>query len=138
MRAHPTPMFPVIVVGPFTKWGIDFTTCHPASAMGHCYIIVVVEYFTKWVEVMLTFNNNGETSTLFIFNQIIARFSNPKEIFTDHGNHFQNKMISELTSKLGLSQEHSSPYYPQVNGQLEVVNKSLLSLKFHPQMVTRI
>jgi hypothetical protein len=47
-------------VGPFTKWGIDFTTCHPVSARGHRYIIVVVDYFTKWVEAMSTFNNDGE------------------------------------------------------------------------------
>jgi hypothetical protein len=97
MRAHPAPMFPIIIVGPFTKWGIDYTTCHLASTRGHHYIIVVVEYFTKWVEAMPTFNNDGETKTLFIFNHIIARFDIPKEIVTDHGSKFQNKMISELT-----------------------------------------
>jgi hypothetical protein len=84
-------MFHIIVVGPFTKWGIDFTTCHPASARGHRYILVAIEYFTKWVEAMSTFKNDGETTTLFIFNQIVARFSIPKDIFTDHGSHFQKK-----------------------------------------------
>jgi hypothetical protein len=128
MRAHPTPMFPVIVVGPFTKWGIDFTTCHPVSARGHRYIIVAVDYFTKWVEAMPTFNNDGETTALFIFNQIVARFGIPKEIVTDHGSHFQNKMMSELTSKLGFKKEHSSPYYPQENGQVEAINKSLKTI----------
>jgi hypothetical protein len=60
MQAHPAPMFPVIVVGPFTKWGIDFTTCHLTSARGHHYIIIAVDYFTKWVEAMPTFNNDGK------------------------------------------------------------------------------
>jgi hypothetical protein len=68
MMAHPAPMFPVIIVGTFTKWGIDFTTCHPVSAMGHRYIIIAVDYFKNWVEAMPTFNNDGETTTLFIFN----------------------------------------------------------------------
>jgi hypothetical protein len=68
MRAHPTPMFPIIIVCPFTKWRIDFTTCHPSLARGHHYIIVEVDYFTKWVEAMPTFNNDGETTTFFIFN----------------------------------------------------------------------
>jgi hypothetical protein len=45
-------MFLVIVVGPFTKWGIDFTTCHLALAKGHHYIIIAVEYFMKWVKYM--------------------------------------------------------------------------------------
>jgi hypothetical protein len=42
MRAHPTPMFPVIIVGPFTKWGIDYDTCNPPSTRGHRYIIVAL------------------------------------------------------------------------------------------------
>jgi transposase InsO family protein len=63
-----------------------------------------------------------------LFNQIIARFGIPREIVTDHGSHFQNKMMTELTSNLGLRQEHSSPYYPQANGQVEAVNKSLKTI----------
>ena len=110
MRAHLAPMFPIIIVGPFTKWGIDCTTFHLASARGHHYIIVAVDYFTKWVEAMSTFKDDGETVALFLFNQIIARFNIPKGIITDHGIHFQNKMMSELTSNLGLRKEHSSPY----------------------------
>jgi hypothetical protein len=120
MRGHPSPMFSVICVGPFTEWVIDFTTCHPDSARGHRYIIVVVDYFTKWIVAMLAFSNEGETYVLFIFNKIIL-----KDIVTDHGSHFQNKMMTELTSKLGFKKEHSSPYYPQENGQVEDVNKSL-------------
>jgi hypothetical protein len=88
MRAHPAPMFPVIIVGPFTKWGIDYTTCNPSLARGHRYIIVAVDYFRKWVEAMPTFKYDGETTTLFLFNQIIARFDIPREIVTYHGNHF--------------------------------------------------
>lgn len=42
-HSHPTPMHPVIAMGPFSKWGIDFMTCHPPSTQGHKYIIVVVD-----------------------------------------------------------------------------------------------
>jgi hypothetical protein len=73
-------------------------------------------------------SNDGETTTLFIFNQIVARFDIPKDIVTDHGSHVQNKMMIKLTSKLGLRKEHSSPYYPQANGQVEVMNKSLKTI----------
>jgi hypothetical protein len=97
-------MFPVITVGPFTKWGIDYTTCNPPSARGHRYIIVAVDYFTKWVEAMPTFKDDGEIATLFLFNQIIARFGVPREIVIDHGSHFQNQMMTKLTSNLGLRQ----------------------------------
>jgi hypothetical protein len=112
MWAHLDLMFLAIVVSPFTKWGMDFITCHPASARGHHYIILAVEYFTKWVKAMSKFSNDGEKTALFIFNQIVARFDISKEIVIDHGSHFQRKMMSELTSILGFKQENSSPYYP--------------------------
>jgi hypothetical protein len=63
MWAHPAPMFLVIVVGPFIKWEIYFTTCHLALARGHHYIIVAVDYFTKWVKAMPTFINDEENSS---------------------------------------------------------------------------
>ena len=116
MCVHPTPLFPVVIVGPFTKWGIDFTTFNPTSTGNHKYIIIVVDYFTKWVEAMPTFKNDCETTTLFPFNQVISRFGIPKEIVTDHGSHLQNQRMSELALKLGFTQEHSSLYHPQANG----------------------
>jgi hypothetical protein len=88
MHSHPAPMFPFIIVGHFIKWGVDFMTCHPTSARRQCYVIVSIKYFTKWVQAMPTFSNDGETTTLFIFNHVIARFWVPREIVTDHGSHF--------------------------------------------------
>jgi len=88
MRAYPTPMLPIIIVGPLTNWGIDYTTCNPPSARGNCYIIVAVHYFRKWIEAMPMFKYDGKTTNLFLFNQIIAKFDVPIEIVTDHGSHF--------------------------------------------------
>jgi hypothetical protein len=58
-------MFPVLVVGPFTKWGIYFTTCHLVLARGNFYIIVEVDYFAKWVKAMMTLRNDKEMIALF-------------------------------------------------------------------------
>jgi hypothetical protein len=60
MRAHPSPMFLVVVFG-------SFTTCHLNFGRGILYIIIAVDYFTKWVEAMLTFNNDGKIVSLFHF-----------------------------------------------------------------------
>ena len=100
MRSHPAPLFPVVSVGPFMKWGIDYMTCNPASAGGHKHIIVTVDYFTKWAEEMPTFKANGETTSFFVFNHIISRFSIPKVIITNHDSHFQNNMMMELIAML--------------------------------------
>ena len=102
MRSHPALLFPIVTVGPFMKRGIDYVTCNPASAGGHKYIIVAMDYFMKWVEAMPTFKADGETTNFFMFSQIRARFGIPKVIVTDHGNHFQNRMMIELTTRLGF------------------------------------
>jgi hypothetical protein len=128
MCSHPTPLHPVITIGPFTKWGVDLMDCNPTSAGGHPHIIMVVDYFTKCDEAIPTIKSDGETATHFVFNQIIAWFGILKEIVIDHGSHFQNKMMTKLASKLGFKQDHSSSYYPQTNGQVEPVNKSLKSI----------
>eukprot|EP00253_Pinus_taeda_P024847 PITA_24847 len=60
MRAPPAPLHPIITVGPFAKWGIDFITCNPHSAGEHAYIILAVYYFTKWAEAMPTFEADGQ------------------------------------------------------------------------------
>jgi hypothetical protein len=87
-------------------------TCNPHSAGGHGYIIITVDYFTKWDKVMPTFDNTGKIAALFIFNHIITRFGISQSIVTDHGSHFHNFMMSKLTEKLGLRHENSTPYYP--------------------------
>eukprot|EP00253_Pinus_taeda_P022277 PITA_22277 len=123
MRVPPTPLHPVVTVGPFAKWGIDFVTCNPRSAGGHGYIIVVVDYFTKWAEAMLTLSEDGHTIAQFLYNHVISRFGVPQAIVTDHGKHFRNHMMAELTTQLGLRDDSSTPYYPQANSQVEAMNK---------------
>ena len=86
---------------------------------------MAVDYFTKWVEVMPTFIEDNKKTKLFIFNHIITRFGVPQAIVNDHGSHFRNHMISELSAKLGFHHENSNRYYPPENGQVEAINKVL-------------
>ena len=55
MRAPPSPLHPIIAVGPFAKWGIDFITCNPHSARGHAYIILAVDYLLSGLRRCLHF-----------------------------------------------------------------------------------
>ena len=115
----------VTAVGKFSKWGIEFMTCNPRLSRGHGYIIFAVDYFTKWAKVMPTFNNTRQETALVFFNHVISRFGIPQAIVTDHGKQFCNHMMTELTTKLGLSHDNSTPYYPQSNGQVEAIKKFL-------------
>lgn len=128
IRAPSALLHPVISVGPFAKWGIDFVTCNPVFSIGHNNIIVAVDYFTKWTEALPTFRANGETVTLLLFNQVICHFGVPCTIIIDHGFHFQKHMMSDLTSLLGFCEDQSSSYYPQANGQVQAVNAILKTM----------
>ena len=110
MCSHLAPLHAIVTTGPFTEWGIEFTDCNLASAGGHHHIIVAIDYFMKWAEAMPTIESNGEISAHFVFNQTINWFGILKELVTDHGRHFQNRMMEELASKLGYKQEYSSSY----------------------------
>ena len=88
MPSHQAPLHLVIIVGPFTKWGVDFVDCNPTSAGGDQQIIMAVDYFTNWAEAMPIVKSDGKTTSFFIFNQIIVRFGILSEIITDHGSHF--------------------------------------------------
>ena len=127
-HTHPASLHPFIVVGPFSKWGIDFRDYNPSSFGGHGYIIIAMDYFTKWAEVMPTYAEDGKTASLFLFNHVIARFGVPQSIVTDHRSHFRNQMMVELSAKLGFRHENSTPYYPQANGQVETINKVLKTM----------
>ena len=64
----------------------------------------------------------------FHVNHIIARFGVPQAIIIDHGSHFRNIMMTELTDQLGLRHDSSTPYYPQANGLVEAINKFLVTM----------
>ena len=74
MQSHLAMLFLVIVVGPFTKWGVDYVTCNRVLAGGNKYIIVVVDYFTKWAEAMPTFKADGETTAFLCLTRSLLVF----------------------------------------------------------------
>ena len=77
---------------------------------------------------MPTYAEDDKTAALFSLNHVIARFGVPQSIVTNHGSHFCNQIMEELSAKLGFHHENSTPYYPQVNGQVESINKVLKTI----------
>ena len=66
MHSPPSHLHPVITIGPFAKWGINFMMCNPHSTEEHAYIIIAMDYFTKWVEAMPTLTTDGKTAAQFL------------------------------------------------------------------------
>ena len=70
--------------------------CFLASSQGKKYIVVVINYFTKWEELIPTFNYIDTSTTHFFFNNVISQFGVHKQLVSDNRTHFGNETIEEL------------------------------------------
>ncbi|MCO5587799.1 hypothetical protein L7F22_041751 [Adiantum nelumboides] len=92
---------------------------------GKQYIIVGVDYMTRWAEATATTRITAKDVAKFVFENICCRFGTPLEIISDKGLGFRGDLVGELMEQLGISRRHSSPYYPQCNGLVKKVNNMI-------------
>ena len=97
------------------------------SSVGHKYILVAIDYFTKWAEAAAFQVLNSKKVAQFIQTHILYRFGTPFEVITDNGSHFQ-KEVTSLLQKERIQRHHSSPYRPQTNGAVEAANKTIKTI----------
>ena len=82
----------------------------PKDSNGHRFILVAIDYFTKWVEVTSYANVTKQVVTRFIKQIIIWRYGVPSRIITDNGSNLNNKMMKELCDDFKIEHHNSSPY----------------------------
>ncbi|MCO5602319.1 hypothetical protein L7F22_056449 [Adiantum nelumboides] len=116
------PRQAVIANGPFEKWGIDAMGPLPRTANGKLYILVAIDYMTRWVEAQSVAKVNEKTVSKFVYTHICCRFGTPLEIVSDNGPGFRRGLLTEVCEELKISHRHSTPYYPQSNGLVEKAN----------------
>nr|GEZ31199.1 reverse transcriptase domain-containing protein [Tanacetum cinerariifolium] len=107
----------------FDVWGIDFMGPFPSSK-GNKYILVAVDYLSKWVEAKVLPTNDALV-VVKILKSLFSRFGTPKAIISDRGTHFCNDQFSRVMSKYGVTHRLSTAYHPQTRGQVEVTNRGL-------------
>ncbi|KAL4303300.1 hypothetical protein GQ457_10G013090 [Hibiscus cannabinus] len=117
----------ILEVELFDVWGIDFMGPFPSS-FGNLYILLAVDYVSKWVEAIATTHNDAKTVQKFIKKNIFTRFGTPRAIISDEGRHFDNRSIAEALRKLGITHKLSTAYHPQKNGQAEISNREIKSI----------
>ncbi|CAN6547181.1 unnamed protein product [Malus baccata var. baccata] len=115
------PQTPILVVEIFDVWGIDFMGPFPSSN-GFLYILLAVDYVSKWAEVKATKSNDSKVVSDFIKTNIFARFRTPRAIISDGGSHFYNRTFEALLRKYNVTHKVSTPYHQQTSGQAEVSN----------------
>eukprot|EP00253_Pinus_taeda_P013908 PITA_13908 len=89
------------------------------------YIIIVIEYLTRWIEAPPVKDCTGTTAMKFLFENVLNRFSYSKILMSDRGTHFLNEMINTLTEEFQVYHQKRTPYHPQANGMMEAFNKVL-------------
>nr|GEX79677.1 reverse transcriptase domain-containing protein [Tanacetum cinerariifolium] len=106
-----------------TKKGIDFMGPFPNSK-GNKYILVAVDYLSKWVEAKALPTNDARVVVKFL-KSLFSQFRTPKAIISDCGTHFCNDQFAKVMSKYGVTHRLSTSYHPQTSGQVEVTNRGL-------------
>ncbi|CAN6570913.1 unnamed protein product [Malus baccata var. baccata] len=118
------PQTPIFSVEIFDVWGIDFMGPFPSSH-GFLYILLVLDYVSKWVEAKATRTNDSRVVADFVKTNIFARFGMPRVLISDGGSHFCNRTIEALLKKYNVMHKVATPYHPQTSGQAEVSNREI-------------
>nr|KAJ0227659.1 hypothetical protein LSAT_V11C100020400 [Lactuca sativa] len=92
------PQNVILIYEVFDVWGIDFMCPFPVS-FGNVYILLAVDYVSKWVEVKATWSDDAKTIIEFLKSNVFVRFGVPRALISDRGTHFCNKMMEALLKK---------------------------------------
>ncbi|GJW92013.1 reverse transcriptase domain-containing protein [Tanacetum coccineum] len=110
---------------PFYKWGIDIAGPFPKGPGKVKFLIVAIDYFTKWIEAKPVATITGNQVKKFIWDNIVCRFGLPGEIVSDNGKQFRDNPFKDWCEKLCIRQCFASVKHPQTNCLVERANRSL-------------
>uniref|UniRef100_A0A2N9GV57 Integrase catalytic domain-containing protein n=1 Tax=Fagus sylvatica TaxID=28930 RepID=A0A2N9GV57_FAGSY len=97
----------------------------PWRLTGHEFILVAIDYFTKWVEACSFKNVTQVAVTRFVKNNIICRYGMPEMLITDNASNLNNRMMDQLCQQFKIQHHNSAPYRPKMNGAVEAANKNV-------------
>ena len=116
------PFNPILEIELFDVWGINFMGSFPNS-FGNQYILVAMDYMSKWVEAIPSKTNDNKVVIKFLKKNIFSRFETPHAIISDNGTYFCNRSFKAFIRKYAITYKLSTPFHPQTSGQVEVSNR---------------
>lgn len=126
-KRNEMPLNNILEVEIFDVWGIDFMGPFPSS-FGNQYILVAVDYVSKWVEAIASPTNDAHVVIKLFKKVIFPRFGVPRVVISDGGSHFISKHFEKLLQKYGVKHKVATPYHPQTSGQVEVSNRQIKAI----------
>ena len=107
---------------------VDIMGPLPETEEGSKYVLVAVDYFTRWVEAYGIPNQEATTVGRKLVDEMFCRFSPPEQLHSDQGRQFESELVKEICKLLGVRKTHTTPYHPQGNGMVERFNRTLLDM----------
>ena len=107
---------------------MDIMGPFPETKQGSCYVLVISDCFTRWVEVYGIPNQEATTVACKLVDEMFCRFGIPEQLHSDMGAQFQSKLIHEICKLLQIHKTHTTPYHPQSDGLVERLNRTIQSM----------
>jgi hypothetical protein len=124
-RQRNEPLRTIKVNQPFGRVGIDIVGPLPRTKKGKKYIVVAMDYLTKWPEARAIPDATAASVASFFYEDIICRHGCPQEIISDNGSAFISQMVESMLENHQIKHRLISPYHPQSNGLVERFNRTL-------------
>jgi len=125
-KAPPEELRSIYSPWPFHTRGIDILGPFPLAIRQMKYLIVAIEYFTKWIEAEPVAQITAHKVQHFVWENIVCRFGVPRRFISDNGTQFMSQQLGKLCTEVGIKQVFASVEHPQTNGQVESANRVLL------------
>ncbi|XP_061359320.1 uncharacterized protein LOC133303422 [Gastrolobium bilobum] len=126
INSPPFPLHNMVSPWPFSMWGIDVIgLINPKASNGHRFILVAIDYFTKWIEASSYANISQKVFVKFLKRDIICRYGVPERIITDNAPNLNGAEVQKLCGHFKIKHHNSAPYRPQMNGAVEAANKNI-------------
>ncbi|KAK8928408.1 hypothetical protein KSP39_PZI017378 [Platanthera zijinensis] len=113
---------------PFAIWGLDLVGPFPQASGQRRFLLVMVDYFSKWLEVKALAKVTSQVVKSFVWGEIICRHGLPLAIITDNGPQFASREFVDFCVRLGIDLRFASVHHPRSNGQMEAANKVIMNL----------
>ena len=118
---------PIPVNGPFDRVGVDVMKM-PKTKGGNGYIVVFMDYLTKWPEAFATPDQTSLTIARLFVEKIVSRHGVPRQLLSDRGPAFLSKLFLGICSVLGVKKVNTTAYHPQTDGLVERFNRTLVDM----------
>ncbi|KAK2922219.1 hypothetical protein Q8A73_001704 [Channa argus] len=119
------PLQQYLVGAPMERVGVDILGPFPTTEAGNRYILVGMDYFTKWPEPYAVPDMTATTAAQRLVEDMFSRFGVPEELHSDQGRNFESRLFAKVCQRLGVRKTRTTPLHPQSDGLVEQFNCTL-------------